>query len=391
MSSSCERNKTGFSLSLRESLTVGSMRYDLSKLPVSTMFAPVTAATAALTRLDERVARSPLREGWIARSHFSDAVASLWVDGELVHLEDLVLHDASMGVRAPTHELTIAHDVLRTRRRILLHEPAWALSADGVLRGRSTGDCSADTGPTVPEYQRVVDPDNDEDDADDPLAKQLAEMDAVLARSEALISGASQPARTASRDRNPFVYEPDWDEDSRLQEWRAVLTETEALPPVLRAVLLLDAWHQLQVLQHAPWLGRLLAGAVLRETGVSSSHLVAVNLGMKQVQRERRASRDRDTRLSAFVDALKASAELGMKDHDRLLLARQQMQHRLAGRRASSKLPQLIELVLAKPMVSAGMIAEELRVTPQGALKIAAELNLRELTGRGRFRAWGVL
>jgi hypothetical protein len=367
------------------------MRYDLSKLPVSAMFAPVSAATAALTRLDERIARSPLREGWIARSHFSDAVASLWVDGELVHLEDLVLHDASMGVRAPTHELTIAHDVLRTRRRILLHEPAWALSAEGVLRGRSAGDCSADTGPTVPEYQRVADPDHDEDDADDPLAKQLAEMDAVLARSEALISGASQPARTASRDRNPFVYEPDWDEDSRLQEWRAVLTETEALPPVLRAVLLLDAWEKLQVLQHAPWLGRLLAGALLREMGVSTSHLVAVNLGMKQVQRERRASRDRDTRLSAFVDALKAAAELGMKDHDRLLLARQQMQHRLAGRRASSKLPQLIELVLAKPMVSAGMIAEELRVTPQGALKIAAELNLRELTGRGRFRAWGVL
>jgi hypothetical protein len=391
MSSWRERNKTGLSLSLRESLTVGSMRYDLSKLPVSTIFAPVTAATAALTRLDERIARSPLREGWIARSHFSDAVASLWVDGELVHLEDLVLHDASMGVRAPTHELTIAHDVLRTRRRILLHEPAWALSADGVLRGRSTGDCSADTGPTVPEHQRVVDPDNDEDDADDPLAKQLAEMDAVLARSEALISGASQPARTASRDRNPFVYEPDWDEDSRLQEWRAVLTETEALPPVLRAVLLLDAWHQLQVLQHAPWLGRLLACAVLRETGVSSSHLVAVNLGMKQIQRERRTSRDRNTRLSAFVEALKAAAELGMKEHDRLLLARQQMQHRLAGRRASSKLPQLIELVLAKPMVSAGMIAEELHVTPQGALKIAAELNLRELTGRGRFRAWGVL
>lgn len=42
-------------------------------------------------------------------------------------------------------------------------------------------------------------------------------------------------------------------------------------------------------------------------------------------------------------------------------------------------------------MVSAGMIAEELGVTTQGALKIAAALNLRELTGRGRFRAWGVL
>jgi len=367
------------------------MRYDLAKLPISTLFAPVSAATAALARLDERIARSPLREGWIARSHFSDAAASLWVDGELVHLEDLVLHDASMGVRAPTHELTIAHDVLRTRRRILQHGPDWALSNEGVLRGRTSEDGStADVLVQAQEVDPGRDLDDDDDD-DDPLARQLAEMDAVLARSDALISGANQPVRTPGRDRNPFVYEPDWDEESRLKEWRAVFADTEALPPVLRTVLLLDAWDQLQVLQHSPWLGRLLAAALLRETGVSASHLVAVNLGLKQVQRERRTSRDRNTRLSAFVDALKAAAELGLKDHDRLLLARQQMQHRLAGRRTSSKLPQLIELVLAKPMVSAGMIAEELRVTPQGALKIAAELNLRELTGRGRFRAWGVL
>nr|WP_299497909.1 RHE_PE00001 family protein [uncultured Rhizobium sp.] len=366
------------------------MRYDLAKLPIATLFVPVSAATAALTRLDERIARSPLRDGWIARSHFGDAVASLWVDGELVHLEDLVLHDASMGVRAPTHELTIAHDVLRTRRRILANEPGWALSNDGVLRGRMV-DAPSDTGALVQASGQEDGLDGDEDDDDDPLAKQLAEMDAVLARSEALMSGVNQPMRTSGRDRNPFVYEPDWDEESRLDEWRSVLAETEALPPVLRAVLLLDAWDQLQVLQHAPWLGRMLAGALLRETGICMSHLVAVNLGLKQVQRERRASRDRDTRLLAFVDAFKLAAELGLKEHDRLLLARQQMQHRLAGRRTSSKLPQLIELVLARPMVSAGMIAEELGVTTQGALKIAAALNLRELTGRGRFRAWGVL
>jgi predicted transcriptional regulator len=67
------------------------------------------------------------------------------------------------------------------------------------------------------------------------------------------------------------------------------------------------------------------------------------------------------------------------------------MQHRVSGRRTSSKLPQLIDLVLSKPMVSAAIIAAELGITPQGALKIAGELNLRELTGRGRFRAWGVI
>ena len=70
----------------------------------------------ALARLDERVARSSVGAGWIERSHFVDACASLWIDGELVHLEDLVLHDAGQDIRTPTHELTIARDVLRSRQ-----------------------------------------------------------------------------------------------------------------------------------------------------------------------------------------------------------------------------------------------------------------------------------
>jgi HTH DNA binding domain len=37
------------------------------------------------------------------------------------------------------------------------------------------------------------------------------------------------------------------------------------------------------------------------------------------------------------------------------------------------------------------MIEKELKVTMQGALNLVAELSLREMTGRGRFRAWGVV
>ena len=79
-----------------------------------------------------------------------------------------------------------------------------------------------------------------------------------------------------------------------------------------------------------------------------------------------------------------------MKEHDRLTLARQMMERKLAGRRTSSKLPELIELVMAKPLVSAGMVAKTLDVTPQAARRILLELGLREMTGRVRFRAWGV-
>src|SRR3954467_7173700 len=101
-------------------------------LPWTTLAVPLATAEDALARLDERLGQSPIREGWISRTHFLDACASLWLQGELVHLEDLVLHDAGMDQRAPTHELTRAHAVLRTRRRIAAAEPCWAVSASGL-------------------------------------------------------------------------------------------------------------------------------------------------------------------------------------------------------------------------------------------------------------------
>lgn len=66
------------------------------------------------------------------------------------------------------------------------------------------------------------------------------------------------------------------------------------------------------------------------------------------------------------------------------------MERKLAGRRTSSKLQELIELVMARPLVSAGMVVKMLEVTPQAARRIVGELGLREMTGRERFQAWGV-
>jgi hypothetical protein len=37
------------------------------------------------------------------------------------------------------------------------------------------------------------------------------------------------------------------------------------------------------------------------------------------------------------------------------------------------------------------MIAKALAVTPRAAHNMVADLGLREATGRGRYRAWGVL
>ena len=377
------------------------MSYDLAKLPIQSLLRPISEAAVALARLDERVARSPVGGGFLERAHFLDAHASLWVDGELVHLEDLVLHDALRDIRAPTHELTIARDILKTRRRIAAHPPAWALSTPGLasLRGRawpaaSSGgdgegvpDGNVEVGGTVAGVGEAENLDNDG------LGDALATIDAVLARSGAAIEEAKKPARANNApERDPFVYDLDWDEDERLEEWQAVLGRARDLPPVLQAIVALDAWNEIAVLQHAPWLGRLLADSILREGGVTTSgHLAAINLGLKAIPVDRRRHRDRETRLLAIARALTISAETGLKEHDRLVLARQMMMRKLEGRRTSSRLPELVELVMARPLISAGMVAKTLEVTPQGARRIVQELGLREMTGRGRFRAWGII
>lgn len=191
---------------------------------------------------------------------------------------------------------------------------------------------------------------------------------------------------------DPLVYDLDWDEDERLDEWRGVLRQAESLPAVLQAIVALDAWNELSVLQHAPWLGRLFAASVLRQAGVTTgAHLAATNLGLKTIPVDRRRHRDRETGLLAIAHGLIAVAEIGFKEYDGLAVARKMMERKLEGRRASSKLPELVGLVMARPLVSAKMVAKTLDVTPQAARRIVSELGLREMTGRGRFRAWGAM
>jgi hypothetical protein len=90
------------------------------------------------------------------------------------------------------------------------------------------------------------------------------------------------------------------------------------------------------------------------------------------------------------LEAMTAAAAAGRKDHDRWLMKRNLLARKLATRRATSKLPALLDFVLTRPIVSAGMIAAELKITPRAAQNLVVALGLREATGRGRYRAWAI-
>ncbi|MEI2297049.1 RHE_PE00001 family protein [Ensifer sp. MJa1] len=390
------------------------MRYQSPDPYHSTLIPLMISAEDALARLDERTNRHAVEDGYRERGHFFDAVAALWVAGELVHVEDLVLHDARMDARAPTHELTIAHAVLRARRRVWLAEPSWALSTPGLsaLRGEqlavASGDdaASADPDQQPPlahgggEQGRAAE--YGEEDEVNPMAAELAAIDAVIARSQQLLDAHDQDAldlaERAARATDPeplgqlgLLFDDEWDEQARLDDWRQAIAAADQLPPCLGAALLFDTWERAEPLRRQHWLGSLLVSAYLRSRGKVTSHLLAFNTGLKTIRHERRRSQDAITRWSAFLEAMIVTADLGLKELDRLSLAKTQMEMRVRDRRSNSSLPALIELVLSRPIVSAALVAHHVGVTPRGALNLVRELGIREMTGRGRYRGWGVL
>jgi hypothetical protein len=350
------------------------MTYNIpDPIPWDRLVGPLAIAEDAVAKLDERARTSPIRDGFVARSHFDDACASLWLTGEFVHIEDLVLHDAARNIRAPTHDLTRAHAVLCARRLIANADPTWALTAAGlaILRGQGRGLGTADDNDAM-----HLDGAEEETTPD----SEFAAIDAVLARSNQALATAAE--------RDPLIFDPDWDEDTRLADWQQVLANTH--PPLLAAALAWDAWETLAPLQHRPWLGPLMVGAHLRACAKTRAHLACLNIGLRTIARERRRALDQTTRLIGFLDAATAAAAAGFKEHDRLMLARAQLLHRLGDRRKTSHLPALIDLVLARPLVSTALIADELAISPRAAQNLVVELGLRELTGRGRYRAWGL-
>jgi hypothetical protein len=99
-------------------------------------------------------------------------------------------------------------------------------------------------------------------------------------------------------------------------------------------------------------------------------------------------------KLEGFCQVLEEALSIAHKDLDRLILARKLMSRVTAKTRSNSKLPELVNLFLSRPLVTGPLAAKLLKVTPKAVDLMLAQLGgalPRELTGRTRYRAWGIV
>jgi hypothetical protein len=403
---------------------------------------PVEAATLALARLDERLAglgRDPagamLADGVRARAHLFEAQALAHLSGTLVGLEDLVLHDAGMDVRAPSTGVVRAAAILNERRQLARRAPEAVLAPNAVRRligvtadegrdapgGMSNGLGKRSVSPRSSDPKRwempwpaadyaerdddalwpeeddadgldLLDPDEDRDeDTDDNASGDLAAVDALLARTRRWLVAFNEPG---SGDAPLRLRDPDYGGAERLAAWHAVLGCGEGAPAILAVALALDAWLLMEPAERGGEIGFALAATILRRRGIAAHHLPALGLGYRKGRFRWSPHQALAVRLAGLVEAVAGSARLADADLKRLALAREVMLRRCENRRGNSRLGKLIGLFVESPLVTTGLAAERLEVSPQAVEAMLKELGPslpRELTGRKRYRAWGIV
>ena len=366
--------------------------YALPELPWEQIAGRLEPITISILRFDARLEASGLAAGWQSRCDLTEAVRALLLDGHLVDVGDLVLHDAGMDVRHPTHELTRAAAALRARRTAMARTAPWPLSIDGLAALRGIGAVAEEA--SVRSKGRKPDPDDDEayppyaNDAD-PWKAHLAEIDALLDRTSKVLAGET-PLR---KNRSHLVYDPGVDEAENEDLWLAVIQRTSHWPAVAAAAVAWNAWLDLNLYTRLPWLGLIMAAAILRARGLTN-HLLPLAAGFKQSKFRPQGREGAREKLEGFCQVLEEALVIANKDLYRLILARELMSRVTARTRSNSRLPGLVDLFLSRPLVTVPLAAKLLKVTPKAVDLMLAQLGgalPRELTGRTRYRAWGIV
>lgn len=369
-----------------------SKSYELPEIPWEKIAGRLEKVALETKSFDARLEASGLSAGWQSRCDMNEAVRALILDGHLVDIGDLVLHDAGMDVRSPTHEITRAASALRARRTAMARKAPWPISYDGLAALRGVGPVKVEEPKT--KGRKKLNPEDDDaypafaNDAD-PWKAHFAEIDALLDRTDKVLAGEMP----LPKSRSHLVYDPDVDEAENEDAWLDLVKRVSHWPSVAAAAVAWDAWLDLNLYTRQPWLGLTMAASILRARGVTN-HLLPLAAGFKKSNFRPQGREGILEKLQGFCQVLEESVEIANKDLERLILARDLM-NRVADKcRSNSKLPELVGLFLSRPLVTVPLGAKLLKVTPKAVDLMLLQLGgalPRELTGRRRYRAWGIV
>lgn len=314
-------------------------------------------ALALLMRLDERLLRADegLRSGIEARLDFQEAQSLVGLGGGFLHLNDLVLFEAD------TNSLLPSEDAIKGRRFVARRRALRRLSARELLASESLSQITGleDLGQS---FGQVSSSEDERTEAVD----GVEEVSALLHR--------EQPRQT---------------------DFASVFSAAKPRPALLGALLLFDHWR-LHEDDRVSETGPFLVAAYLKGRNLTRAHMAGMASGLwRQSPKWQRGSAPAD-RLTRAADAIAEAARKTMADMDRLVLARETLRRKLpkhdqAG--SQSTLSLLIDLFMAEPLVTVELASRRLKITPQAVeyqfQKLGTSLP-REMTGRKRYRAWGI-
>jgi hypothetical protein len=330
---------------------------------VEALFLGLARAEDSVSRLDARAQTCAFAEGWAARVDFIEANGWGWVSGEIVDMEDLVLHDAQMDVRLPDQALRATHGLVRARRK---------------ARGIGPELQSAAGAAWLAGYR-----------SDPPLLAPASEADLaakeVLGDARGLVEELVHQIRTLGRGETADPLEA-------LEEWVAWTARLpDRAPALLRAAATLEGWRLVNPLPRQNYVGGVMVAQALRVSGRTRSCLLGFEAPRRtHMQPPRGFMAPTVVRLTYWLKIISVGAEAGLAEMKRLELARQVVLKRIGDRRAHDRSAELLELLLARPLVSATMAAEHLGVAGHSARRLLMGLgsSLMEVSGRSRYRAW---
>jgi hypothetical protein len=312
---------------------------------------PGLKGSIALARLDERLATAPapVRAGWVSRALIHEAVASLRLNGAYVTANDLMLMLADTLDRLPNQDLGRAVEIHRMLTTLMRRNPQHLFNPPRLIaltRLRLHGNTGSQD-ERMPAWLRQ---------------NQRHPKDMRDALEQAL-----HPAAVAV--------------------WRS-------LPPLEAAAGIVARWHATGAAENiGAGPGRALAMAWVHRTGLTSGYYLMPSVGFLGHAADYRPDLDRRWR-EVFPEACDRAADWGIKLHGRLAAAYLRLHEGAPGQRATSRMAALVDLLVARPAVSADKAAESLGITPHAARGLLGRLEkkglVQELTGRGSFRLYGL-